>query len=268
MTPASSPPATGRRVWLRLGHHRVELQQGEMLIGRSPDCQLVLQDPRVSRVHAKLVLTGEEATLEDLGSVNGVLVNGERLLARRVLALGDRVAIGDHSFELYATPRAPLSHGGQPQSPTRPQEPAGVTHSSLELLSGVVEKALSLGHGEEAERLLAGWLYGLLHGALVHDTVDLELAERAATYAIRLAETTKKGTWVEYIFNVYKVASRPPPAPLVDRLYKTVRVVTPIDRRVFRSYIEALRSKPERFGPTERFLIRRLEGLEAYVISR
>jgi hypothetical protein len=63
-------------------------------IGRSPECELVLRDSRVSRRHARLAPRDGVLVLTDLGSTNGTRVNGHRI-SEVVLGAGDRIAIGD-----------------------------------------------------------------------------------------------------------------------------------------------------------------------------
>ena len=62
-------------------------------MGRSRDCDIVVPDPNVSRVHAEVRHEGLEYVLVDLGSTNGVEVNGRRVL-RHNLRDGDRVSLG------------------------------------------------------------------------------------------------------------------------------------------------------------------------------
>jgi hypothetical protein len=63
-------------------------------IGRSPDCELVLRDSRVSRRHARLSARDGVLVLTDLGSTNGTRVNGHRV-TEVVLGAGDRIVVGD-----------------------------------------------------------------------------------------------------------------------------------------------------------------------------
>jgi pSer/pThr/pTyr-binding forkhead associated (FHA) protein len=72
-----------------------------VVIGRSRECDLVIQDPNVSRRHAELRRDEDGWRLVDLGSTNGVKVNGRRV-EQTALRPGDRVTIGvtDMSFEL------------------------------------------------------------------------------------------------------------------------------------------------------------------------
>jgi pSer/pThr/pTyr-binding forkhead associated (FHA) protein len=71
--------------------HRVTKRTTTM--GRSRDCDIVIPDPNVSRVHAELRHAGEDYLLVDLDSTNGTEVNG-RAVKRHVLADGDRVRLG------------------------------------------------------------------------------------------------------------------------------------------------------------------------------
>ena len=68
---------------------------GGATIGRSRDCDIVLADANVSRRHAE-VLPGAAGTwmVSDLGSTNGVVVNGRRITGYEPLAAGDRIALG------------------------------------------------------------------------------------------------------------------------------------------------------------------------------
>jgi DNA-binding winged helix-turn-helix (wHTH) protein len=73
---------------------RVTLGQGDHLIGRDPDTAARIKDPSVSRHHARLRIAGSEVTLEDLGSKNGTLVNGEPITAPTPLSEADKVVLG------------------------------------------------------------------------------------------------------------------------------------------------------------------------------
>lgn len=66
---------------------------GELIIGRSGDRDIVLEEEMVSRQHAKVRAEGDELILVDLGSTNGTFVNGEKV-RRIALNNGDRLLIG------------------------------------------------------------------------------------------------------------------------------------------------------------------------------
>jgi pSer/pThr/pTyr-binding forkhead associated (FHA) protein len=72
----------------------VDLAPGETLIGRSLDCQITLEDPLVSRVHVRMLVRGDDAFVEDLGSRNGIKLNGVPLRGASRVKNGDRIRIG------------------------------------------------------------------------------------------------------------------------------------------------------------------------------
>ncbi|MBI4491317.1 MAG: FHA domain-containing protein [Chloroflexi bacterium] len=68
-------------------------------IGRDPSrCHIVLDDPKVSASHGKLLRQGNVYYLQDVGSMNGVTVNGTRIDRRTLLYDGDRIRLGDTVF--------------------------------------------------------------------------------------------------------------------------------------------------------------------------
>ncbi|OGQ88249.1 MAG: hypothetical protein A2289_22805 [Deltaproteobacteria bacterium RIFOXYA12_FULL_58_15] len=67
--------------------------EGELLIGRASDLDLVLVEDMVSRKHAKLISNGGSISIMDLGSTNGTFVNGEKI-RRSDLKKDDRILIG------------------------------------------------------------------------------------------------------------------------------------------------------------------------------
>ena len=72
------------------------LDKSEMFLGRDLNNEIVINDPEISRRHARLFVQGTSYIIEDLGSTNGTLLNGARLRPheRRVLGEGDTVTVG------------------------------------------------------------------------------------------------------------------------------------------------------------------------------
>jgi pSer/pThr/pTyr-binding forkhead associated (FHA) protein len=71
-----------------------QLVTGDTVIGRAPECGLRLADVWVSPRHAIFYQTGEGWSIEDLGSANGLSLNGVPIGQASALAKGDRIRIG------------------------------------------------------------------------------------------------------------------------------------------------------------------------------
>lgn len=245
---------------LRYQQHDFELTEGQFTIGRSTSCQLSLDDPLVSRTHARLTVSGDAVVLEDLGSRNGVQVNGQRVDGQRTLLHGDRIGVGGQ--EMLLLKRREVSADTVAQAaPARPAQSFG-------LIAILAEKALTLGRPDEAERLLAPQLGTVLSDLAAGQTSGTETLDRAAEFAAKLAAATGKGSWVDYIVSLYATLEQPMPAVLVDQLYTIMRRVKQIDLRALRAYVDTLRGKSGAFGPRERFLVSRIEGLERLAASK
>jgi DNA-binding winged helix-turn-helix (wHTH) protein len=103
--------SSGSRPWscwiLRAGK-RTALEPGETLIGRDPGAGLYIDDPSVSRRHARISVTEDSATLEDLGSKNGTHLGDRRIEAPVPLNDGARIRIGTVAltFRRFSVPHS------------------------------------------------------------------------------------------------------------------------------------------------------------------
>jgi DNA-binding winged helix-turn-helix (wHTH) protein len=84
------------------GGREIDLAEGENLIGRTAECAVRTPSPRISRHHARIVVTGGKAVLEDLGSKNGTCVRGRRLRGPAALKDGDQILLGSEMLTFLA----------------------------------------------------------------------------------------------------------------------------------------------------------------------
>ncbi len=82
------------RALLLVGARRLLVPPGGGVIGRSRDCDIVLEDAGISRRHAELRPGPDGWTIQDLGSTNGVIVNGQEIRGAQPVHTGDRVELG------------------------------------------------------------------------------------------------------------------------------------------------------------------------------
>lgn len=86
---------------------QIPLDKAVVFIGRHPDCDVVLTRSRkISRKHCCIAQVNDQFFVRDLGSTNGVRINGERVQIEAPLRIGDKLAIGDLVYVLEFVPKA------------------------------------------------------------------------------------------------------------------------------------------------------------------
>lgn len=88
------PDETGPRCWIVWRKRAFPLIEGEHIVGREPGVSVWLDSVKVSRHHARVVINGVDATIEDLGSKNGTIVRGARISTPVRLEADDDIRIG------------------------------------------------------------------------------------------------------------------------------------------------------------------------------
>ena len=92
--PLAEPNARRGRAQLRHEGRAVILGTSGAVLGRSRECDVVVEDENVSRRHAEVRASGGAWIVRDLGSTNGVKVNGQRIDGARPLTPGDTIELG------------------------------------------------------------------------------------------------------------------------------------------------------------------------------
>jgi len=314
------------RFSIRYLNYDLELPAGAFTIGRSPECQLALDDPLISRKHATLHVAADEIVFEDLGSRNGTTVNGESVRGSRPLKPGDKIGLGSQEILLLrlADPRsgmktvAPCAHCGEALAPEdlvcvkcgtkapqtdairctacgaiapsgttrcpacglpvgrravhdtimKPLEPETRQTSAFRLLAGVADKALAMGRVDEAERILGNLLRDFRSQLEEKKQVPEDSLEDASRYAIRLAEATGRTSWIDWVFDAFRLSERMLPGPIIDSLHALVRKVRYPLGEPLQGYLNAMRAAVPTMRPAERFLLKRLEGLREVCASQ
>jgi ribosomal protein L40E len=302
------------RYRLRYQGSDLELPPGAFVIGRSSTCNLSLDDALVSRRHATITNKGDGVWVEDLGSRNGVVVNGNRIPGPTKLAHLDRVTVGSHDMVLVevsdrgesmsrcdncGTANPPTAanctkcgasiHRGSPtlvgmtlsniqgMGPLPPREtaPSGppavapklddeIT-ASQQLLASIADKALALGRYDEAERVLSKLLADILVRAKMGQVIQPNRLAEATVYALRLADGTKKSAWIDWVFEVHDATGKLLGPDDIEKLHDIVRKLRYPGGPTMRRYLDKMREKAAELGPSERFLLQRLEGIQRVV---
>ena len=84
----------------------IAIDRAVVLVGRGSDCDAIITDSqKISRRHCCLVQVDNTYYVRDLGSMNGIWVNGERVSRENLISSGDRVQIGDVEFLFHPNAR-------------------------------------------------------------------------------------------------------------------------------------------------------------------
>jgi len=202
-----------------------------------------------------VLVEGDLARLSDLRSRNGVYLNGERVQGELVLKDGDKIRVGMQ--EVTFMRRSVI---GRADTLVQRQTASGTT--TFGVLGSLAEKAISMGRGDEAERILGRQLEGIVErveqGAKLNDA-DFD---KAAEYCLRIAELTKKSRWVSCLFRLHAAHGKLMPGDVVNALYSVGPKLDASARPSLRKYVASLSPLVDGYAPGDRFVLKRLEGLE------
>lgn len=151
--------------------HKVAVRGSPFTIGRSQDCDAVIPDFRISRVHARLMTENGESFVEDAGSRHGTFVNGQRCQRAR-LKPKDEITLGIPGLKLLFMEGEPVVHATRILNRIVGESDA----SELEKLRLFLEAARSLGSGLVIAEVLRNML---------DYTLRLTQAERGFIYLKR-----------------------------------------------------------------------------------
>ncbi|MFD0214405.1 FHA domain-containing protein, partial [Streptomyces hirsutus] len=91
--PPAAPASAGRtRYWIEINGNRHQISDATLVLGRSTEADVRIDDPGVSRRHCE-IRTGTPSTIQDLGSTNGIVVDGQHT-TRATLRDGSRIVVG------------------------------------------------------------------------------------------------------------------------------------------------------------------------------
>jgi HD-GYP domain-containing protein (c-di-GMP phosphodiesterase class II)/pSer/pThr/pTyr-binding forkhead associated (FHA) protein len=112
-----------------------ELTAARLVMGRDSMCDVVINDPKLSRIHAEIIQEGKTFILQDKNSLNGTLVNGFRV-SRQVLIPGDEIKIGDTVIKV-------IEEDLSTSIKWKEEEPMVTTKIPLNRFSSQVEEAVA-----------------------------------------------------------------------------------------------------------------------------
>jgi hypothetical protein len=243
---------------------------------------VTIEDPLVSRHHARIVLEGDRAVVYDLNSRNGVKVNGQPIKDPTELTDGDRLRIGTQELVFCRVEAAPhasakttgfLRHCARCRMPY-PQEAGacpncGATEAldeetlsgqfgaaaqaiwSVQLFLEVLERALSLGRFDDVNRILRRATVQVEERIVRADPIDAEQLAKLADGAARAALALGEPMWGLWVAQVYRRVSFVVPEDVVGHMGELVArfpadMAEPIEQLA--AHVRTLDAKPEEAG--------------------
>jgi hypothetical protein len=230
-----------------------DLPQGATIIGRSLDCNLSIEDPLVSRQHARIVIDDSGARIEDMRSRNGVRVNGAVVRQPTALRDGDRVRIGTH--DLVFSHVAP-GEGGRSKTTgvlrlcascrlpyprellacphceeTEQTDDVTITDASeehraawnVQLLLETLERALVLGRVADAERIARRARAQLDDAISSSGAVDALALDAMAAKMVAMTLATGDVTWALWVLELYARVESLPSLEVAEQLTEAAK---------------------------------------------
>jgi hypothetical protein len=237
------------RYRLRFVLQELDLPQGGTIIGRSLDCHLTLEDPLVSRRHARILVDEAGARIEDMGSRNGVRVNGAVIHEPVALRNGDRVRIGTQDFvfccvdpagrahsrttgqlrlcascrlpyprELLACPNCEATEQTDDDTLTGSGRSMGAHAWNVQLMVESLERALRLSRLEDAERIVQRAIAQIEEVVAAGGVLDLGSLAALSAQAAATSLASDDPTWAHWVLDVYGRICHVPPLEIVERV--------------------------------------------------
>ncbi len=148
------------------------------------------------------------------------------------------------------------------------------TETTRDVVDGIAAKAIDLGRYAEAERILMPHLDKLLERALrgvplsqAEGRDPVELLANATDNALKLAQGLRAERWVDWVFRIHTALARLMPAETIEKLHEVVRAIEYHKRKYVRAYLQVVQNQSDGWGPSERFRVKRLEGLSEVIVA-
>ncbi len=260
------------RYRLRFLLQEFDLHAPEVIIGRSSECHITIEDPLISRQHARILIEGDEARIADMGSRNGVRINGRLVKGEQVLKDGDRIRLGTQEllFSMVGrAERAPRPTGymklchacGTPYPEGAPSCPhcgapalaeedtmSGAAPEpkrswTFQLLGEVIERALASGRAVEAERLMRKAAKEIDERLATGERLDPAHTGMIAAFAVRLAKLVGGSEWVAWAVALHRRQNLMLSDQVIDRLDELDGSAFPDLRTLLDSYVSWWRAQ-------------------------
>ncbi len=255
----------GDGVAVEYGGRLHEIGNRPFTIGRSPNADLVIDHPTVSRFHARILRGKDGHLVEDLQSRNGVRVDAQPVRGCAPILPGVVLTLGDVSLVVrsarrrgnslrFATTERDLG-GRQPKDDdTSPVD-------GLLLFMTAVDESLLKGETRDAERAFARYLGRPAERAAQRGKLDAGVAQTVALLSLRLGEATASSAWLDFVVRLYSGMGSVVPLTVVNAMQALARKLGGVDRSALRQYAASLEERHGELTIEERCVLDRLLAL-------
>jgi hypothetical protein len=286
------------RYRLRFLLQEFDLPRGITVIGRSLDCNLTIEDPLVSRQHARIIVEEDGGTVEDMSSRNGVRVNGLSVRGTTPLRDGDRVRIGTQDFvfcrvdaggkahskttgvlrlcakcrlpyprEMPACPNCEATEQTDEETLSGSFGTENQTAWSVQLLVEALERAVTLGRVNDAERIVRRATAQVEELIVAGGAVDTKALAGLAAQAASTTLVTNDPTWVLWAIDIYRRTDRVPPVEVVERIGEAADSHRGVVRGALEALLGHLDGKARSARTGEAAALARLEQMRSRLAS-
>lgn len=203
------------RNFLRYGQLVIELANKPLTLGRSSACDVIVEDELASREHCRITADGDRIVLEDLGSTNGVLVNGVKVNGSAQLYHGDAITIGTQQLVLMRQHRAPRVTPvmGETRQAFHEDETSSLEATSqgdiFQILNVAAVRSLEMNDLTSAESSARSLFVSLRASVSRSRPLPPGALDSAVALALAIAEHTNEVRWLEQILELLTLARAP-----------------------------------------------------------
>lgn len=258
-----------RRLRLRFLLQEFDLKGTQLIIGRSPDCDVSIEDPLMSRQHARIRIEDDHAFLCDMGSRNGVRINGKEIKVETELFEGDRIRLGTQELVFSTVDQGSRAvrttghlavcsacgvpfpgevtqcpHCGQNIEETVSSVLDGAAPAwTLDLYYDVIGKALKKSRYSDAQYLLAQLSKEMTERFANGENISSETMDLLAGFAVELSVHSGKTLWLAWAVRCYRRYALIPSAEITKKLSELELTSHPEMRLELNSLATWLRQK-------------------------
>ncbi len=262
-----SPRQLARTFSLLLGAQPIPLELGVVTVGRSSRCDVVLEDPEVSRHHARLTVSPTGVLLEDTSSSNGVYVNGARVRGVQALHEGDSIVLGGIELTIKASYRisSQMPAVARVPPPPRSETPEPTTRrgrrtDAFNELARLSDRMLSMGRPEVAVKLMSERLQSLLQALRMGEDVSPRMLQSATVQALRLALAQGITKYVDLSLELDLLAKAVMGDEACELLEQALEQLSGVDGSLLLFYQQMLHGQRQSVGPFDRIRTARILG--------